>query len=122
MGLEYQFNEIPFTVGLDINEVINMFRFKRNRQILALQRRLIEQEQDAYINNRFKKAFVRKLTGLQSPMLDTFMVRYKPEYEFLLTLNDLEFGYYIQECFKLYKANKPAPFKKWYRKEEDMEE
>ena len=110
------------TVGLDINEVINMFRFKRNRQILALQRRLIEQEQDAYINNRFKKALVRKLTGLQSPMIDTFMVRYKPEYEFLITLNDLEFGYYIQQCFKFYKVNKPAPFRQWYKKQEDLEE
>jgi hypothetical protein len=105
------YNTTPgVTVGLDLNEVINMFRFKRNRQILALQRRLIQQEQDAYIDHRFKKFLVIKLTGLKSPELDTFMQRYRPDYHLLLTFNDLEFGYYIQQCFEAYKYNRPNPY------------
>ena len=116
------YNTTPgVTAGLDINEIINMFRFKRNRQILALQRRLLQQEQDAYIDHRFKKLFVIKLTGLSGVALDSFMVAYRPDYEFLLTLNDLEFGYYIERCFDLYKQHKPSPFKGLYKKEEDME-
>jgi hypothetical protein len=116
------YNTTPgVTAGLDINEIINMFRFKRNRQILALQRRLLQQEQDAYVDHRFKKLFVIKLTGLSGAALDSFMVAYRPDYEFLLTLNDLEFGYYIERCFDLYKQHKPSPFKGLYRKEEDTE-
>jgi hypothetical protein len=116
------YNTTPgVTAGLDINEIINMFRFKRNRQILALQRRLLQQEQDAYIDHRFKKLFVIKLTGLSGATLDSFMVAYRPDYEFLLTLNDLEFGYYIERCFDLYKQHKPSPFKGLYKKEEDIE-
>lgn len=116
------YNTTPgVTAGLDINEIINMFRFKRNRQILALQRRLLQQEQDAYIDHRFKKLFVIKLTGLSGAALDSFMVTYRPDYEFLLTLNDLEFGYYIERCFDLYKQHKPSPFKGLYKKEEDIE-
>jgi hypothetical protein len=116
------YNTTPgVTAGLDINEIINMFRFKRNRQILALQRRLLQQEQDAYVDHRFKKLFVIKLTGLSGAALDSFMVAYRPDYEFLLTLNDLEFGYYIERCFDLYKQHKPSPFKGLYKKEEDTE-
>ncbi len=114
------YNTTPgVTVGLDLNEIINMFRVKRNRQIMALQRRLIQQEQDAYINSRFKKALVIKLTGLKAPDLDTFIARYKPDYEMLLTFNDIEFGYYIQQCFEAYKRGLPNPYIKYWRREED---
>jgi hypothetical protein len=84
-----------------------MFRFKRTRQILALQRRLKQQEEDKYIDFRFKKFFVIKLTGLKSPQLDTFMNRYRPDYYLLQTFNDLEFGYYIQQCFEAFKRINP---------------
>lgn len=98
------------TVGLDLNELINMFRFKRTRQLLSFQRRLIQQEQDAYIDHLFSKAFVRKLTKLTSPELETFMARYRPHYAWLQTLNDLEFGYYVRQCLKAYQNNLAAPY------------
>ncbi len=94
------------TVGLDLQEIVNMFRFKRNRSLAALQKRLIQQEQDKYIDYRFNKNFTRKLTKLQQPQLDSFMNQYRPDYEFLKTVNDLEFGYYIQKCFDQYKLKK----------------
>jgi len=94
------------SVGFDLNEIINMFRFKRNRQILSLQKRLLQQEQDKYIDKRFSKRFVIQLTALKTPELDTFMNRYRPTYEFLLTVNDLEFGYFVGQCFIHYKKMK----------------
>jgi len=113
------YNPGTVTVGLDINEIVNMFRFKRNRQILALQRRLLQQEQDKYIEHRFSKAFIRKITKLEGRELDVFIFRYKPEYEWLQTLNDLELGYYIEQCFDAYTNNLPAPFKGFPPMEED---
>ena len=92
-------NYTPGGIGaaFDLNEIINMFRFKRNRQIEALQRRLIQQEQDKYIDKRFNKRFITKITGMQGAVLDSFMVFYRPPYDFLLTVNDLELGMYIEE-------------------------
>jgi hypothetical protein len=81
-----------------------MFRVKRNRSIEALQKRLIEQEQEKYVNNRYSKQFVRKITRLQSPELDTFMARYRPGYELVTQLNELELGYYVQKSFEQYKS------------------
>lgn len=91
------------TVGFDLDEIINMFRFRRNRQMLAFQKRLIEEERDKYIYHRFSKQFIEQLTGLQSPELEIFMLEYKPSYELLQQLNDLELGYYIQKCFALHQ-------------------
>ena len=93
-------------VGFDLDEIINMFRVKRNRSILALQQRLVEQEHEKYVNNRFSKQFVRKLTKLQAPELDTFMRRYRPEYELVQQLNDLELGYWITRSFEQYKSTR----------------
>ena len=100
------YNPGGLSVGFDLDEIINMFRTKRNRSILSLQKRLVEQEQEKYVNNRYSKQFVRKITKLQSPELDTFMLRYRPDYEVVTLLNDLELGYYIQQSFEQYKSNK----------------
>jgi hypothetical protein len=69
-----------------------------------LQNRLLQQEQDRYINHRFTKLLVRKLTKLSSPEIDTFMLKYRPSYELLQSLNDLELGQYIQYSYGNYKA------------------
>jgi len=110
------FNTTPgVTVGIDLDEVINMFRFKRNRQILALQTRLLQQEQDKYVDYRYKKSLVIKLTQLKSPELEQFMRDYRPEYAWVKTMNELELGYYIQKCFEAYKLNLPNPFKNVFK-------
>jgi hypothetical protein len=85
------------TIGFDVNEIINMFRFKRNRNLQFLQNRLLSQEQEKYINYRFTRRFVQKLTKLDGVRLDLFMDYCKPSYPTLALLNDLELGYYIQQ-------------------------
>jgi len=94
------------SVGFDLEGIINMFRVKRNRSILTLQKRLIEEEEEKYVNSRFTKIFVKKITGLQSPELDTFMRRYRPAYGLVKLLNDLELGYYIGKQYEDYRSSK----------------
>ena len=91
-------------VGFDLDEIINMFRVKRNQSILALQKRLIEQEEEKYVNSRYSKKFVRKITKLESPELDSFMVHYRPSHELVKQLNELELGYWVQKSYEQYKA------------------
>jgi len=100
------YNPGGLTVGFDINEIINMFRVKRNTSLLHLQRRLIMQEQEKYVSSRFTKPFVRKITKLSSPDLDSFMVRYRPDYETVLRLNDLELGYLVQKSYEQYRSER----------------
>lgn len=96
----------PTGAGVDINEMIRMFQFKKNKSTLRFQERLLEQEQDKFIEHRFSKALVRRLTNLSGEPLDQFMAQYRPTYEFTLYSNDYDFQLYIKEAYKMFTKNK----------------
>ncbi|MBL0055417.1 MAG: hypothetical protein IPP31_04355 [Chitinophagaceae bacterium] len=90
-------------VGADVNELINMFRFKRNKRLRAFRLRLEGQEQDRYVNYRFNKTTVKRITGLEGEALDTFMLRYRPDYEFVSNADELQLNQYILNASYRYK-------------------
>lgn len=114
-------NFTPGGVGaaFDLDAIINMFRVKYNRRMESLQRRLLQQEQDKYIDKRFTKWFVTKLTGAKGAALDSFMLFYRPSYDMLLNLNDLEFGLYIQACYRQFDLIRKGEMLPPVRREED---
>ena len=81
--------------GLDINELINVFRFRRNKQNLAFQKRLMEEEEDKYVNYKFNSTLLKRVTGLTGVSLDKYKTLYKPTYEFVVSATELEFYEYI---------------------------
>jgi hypothetical protein len=104
-------------VGADLGEIINLFRFRRNKQIRAFQARLEKQEQEKFIDYRFNRNFVRRITQLDGDQLDTFLVRYRPTYEFASLADEIAFNKYILNCsyrFKLELLKKEDP--KFFRK------
>jgi hypothetical protein len=94
-------------VGFDLDEIINAFRFKRNRSILSFQRRLVAQEQEKFVDHRFSKALVRRLTGADGNELDSFMVIYRPPYFFVLASADYDFQKYIKDSYRRFKRGLP---------------
>lgn len=84
--------------GLDLNELINVFRFRRNKQMRRMQQRLISQEQDNYINYRFSKITVRRISRLEGAALDAFMKEYRPTFEFTQNSTLPEFFQYILDA------------------------
>lgn len=91
------------TVGADANEIINIFRFKRNKRLKAFQQRLEKEEQEKYIDYRFSKLFVGRVTGLSSPALDSFLLWYRPSYEFAAYSSEIEFNQYILDASYQFK-------------------
>jgi len=87
-------------VGVDLDAIISMFNFKKTRRMLAFQRRLEDEEQNAFIDHRFNRSLVKKLTHLDNDELDTFMLKYRPSYEFCKTANDYVFYDYIKLASK----------------------
>ncbi len=83
------------TVGADVNELINIFRFKRNKRLRAFRNRLEEQEQEKYVSYRFNKIAVGRITGLSGNALDTFVIWYRPDYLFAAMSSELLFNQYI---------------------------
>jgi hypothetical protein len=90
-------------VGFDLEEIINMFRFRRNRSMASFQKRLLLDEEDKFIDHRFNKALVRRLTLLEGNELDSFMRLYRPSYTFTKVAGEYEFQYYIKTAFFRYK-------------------
>ncbi len=90
-------------VGFDLDEIINMFRFKRNRSMLAFQKRLLAEEQDKFVDHRFSKSLVRRLTKLTGPELDSFILVYRPSYLFAQLASDYDFQKYIKDAYARFK-------------------
>ena len=70
----------------------------------GLARPLTQQEQDKFIDHRFNKQLVRRLTNLTGEALDSFMVMYRPTYEFTLLTSDYDFQSYIKKCYEQFKS------------------
>ena len=86
-------------VGLDLDEFIQMFQFRRNRRMAAFQDRLIREEEDRFVDHRFSRSLIIRLTGLRGAALDSFVVRYRPTVEFTRYSTDYEFQEYIKQCY-----------------------
>lgn len=93
-------------VGLDLDEFINMFKFRRNKRMLAFQEQLLMDEELRFIDYRFNRALIVKLTGLQGKDLDTFIEHYRPDVEFVRAATDYELQDYIKKSFSHYERYK----------------
>ncbi|MCZ2458315.1 MAG: carboxypeptidase-like regulatory domain-containing protein [Chitinophagales bacterium] len=106
-------------VGIDLDELINVFRFKRKRSMLSFQKRLIRQEQDKFVDHRFSKALVRRLTKLTGNELDSFMLLYRPSYLFTSIASDYDFQKYILDSFHRFEKGLP-PLNEWKMEEDEF--
>ncbi|MBO9658504.1 MAG: hypothetical protein J7527_06740 [Chitinophagaceae bacterium] len=117
IGSRPAYTGTPVAAGFDLESIIEIFNFKKKRQMASFQRRLIQQEQDKYVDHRFSKALVRRLTGLDSAGLANFMVAYRPPYEFTIMLGEYDFQKYIKDSYERYRRGlPPLPF---YRVEDE---
>jgi len=88
--------------GINLDMIFNA---RKNRQMLSLQRRLLEEEHDKYVDYRFSRNLVKRITGLQKPLLDTFMRLYRPSYEYIRSFeNDYDYYKYIKDCGLSFRA------------------
>lgn len=100
-------------VGFDLQEIIRMFQFRRNKSMRKFRDRLEKQEQDRYIDYRFNKITVKRvINDLQSPGLDSFVVWYRPQYDFVADSSEQEFFQYIIDAYDQFKRLYPAYIKR----------
>jgi hypothetical protein len=95
--------------GFDPNEIINMFRFRRNKSLKSLRNRLLEEEMEKFVSYRFNKRIIKSISGLEGEELERFMTLYRPDYEFCALATDLEFYQYILEASRRFKRGLLPP-------------
>ena len=96
--------------GFDANELFSLFRPKYNRRMQKLQQLMISNEEEQYVNYKFNKTFVKRITQIKGIALDTFMVWYRPSYNFITTVSELEFNQYILDASYQFRKLKPSYF------------
>jgi len=96
----------PTGAAIDLDELIRVFQFRKNKSMEKFKERLEEQERQKFIDHRFNKALVRRLTNLDGSNLDVFMLRFRPSYAFTLTASEYDFQMYIKRCFELFNSSK----------------
>ena len=84
-------------VGIDIQELIRVFQFRKNRSMERFRERLLEQEKEKFVDYRFNKALVRRLTNLDGGLLEKFMQQHRPSYLFALYASEYDFQYYVKK-------------------------
>lgn len=99
--------ESGFGATLDLGAIIDVFRFRKNKSMARFQQRLIMEEQERYINYRFNAAIVKRLTTFtDGALLNEFVLQYRPEYDLLTQIIDIELYMYIQAAAKDFKLRK----------------
>jgi hypothetical protein len=94
------------SVGFDLDQIIEMFNRDKTKRTLAFQRRLLDEEKDGYIDYRFNRSLVLKVTHLQGDGLDSFMTKYRPSYDFCKRATDYDLMDYIKLAFKEYQKDR----------------
>jgi hypothetical protein len=105
------FKSIVTSIGItgitvDIDELIRAFQKRKIRSRLSFKQRLSEEEKNKFIDHRFTKLLVRKLTGLDGASLDSFMLQHRPAYEFVLSASEYDLRAYIIREYKKYMTTK----------------
>jgi CarboxypepD_reg-like domain len=92
--------------GFDLNQLIEVFEYRKKREAVAFQHRLVEDEHEKFIDHRFNPSIVLKITHLQGDALDSFMVRYRPSYSFCEHSTDYDLLDYIKLAFREYQKDR----------------
>lgn len=92
--------------GVDLNSLIEMFERDKIHRTQAFQRRLVDEEHDKYVDHRFNRSIVLKITHLEGDELDSFMVRYRPSYDFCKRATDYDLYDYVKLAFQEYQKDR----------------
>lgn len=85
-------------VGLDLDALINMFRFGYNKRQTGYKHFFEWEEHEKYIDHRFNNLLITRLTGYTGDKLAAFVKQYRPVYEFVENISDADLGTYIEKC------------------------
>lgn len=85
-------------VGVTMNIFRNTSSAAKQRE--RLQKRLAKEEQDYYVDFRYNKDYVGKITHLKGDSLKTFMQKFRPSYDYCRKAATVDILVYINDCYK----------------------
>lgn len=101
----------PNGAGLSINAIYNLLS-KEGRNARKLTAYFQKEYEENIIDLKFSKGLVTRITGLEGELLDNFMLRYRPSYDFAQAANEYQMIGYIKskyDHFMIYPYFNPLP-------------
>lgn len=95
--------ELGGAAGLDVNELIGIFQFRKNKQALAFQKRLVQDEEDRFVDYKFSSKTITRITGLKGELLTQYKKIYRPSYYFVSSSTLAQFYEYILNTSYVFK-------------------
>jgi hypothetical protein len=87
-------------VGVSLNIFRNASAKEKQRE--KLEKRLGKEEEDFYIDSRYNKDYVTKITHLRGDSLQVFMQKYRPSYDYCRKAANVDMLVYINDSYKQY--------------------
>ncbi|HZY39005.1 MAG TPA: carboxypeptidase-like regulatory domain-containing protein [Mucilaginibacter sp.] len=64
---------------------------------------LVRDEHEQYVDEKFNRGVVSRITDLKGDTLTTFLAQYRPTYQFVLKATDYDMEVYIKDCYKKFE-------------------
>lgn len=93
--------------GIGIDAIYNLLS-RRGRNASKLREIINRDYQAQIVDARFNRIAVGTITGLKNELLNSFMYRYRPDYNMVVMMNDYDFISYIKSCYNRFRRNPSA--------------
>jgi hypothetical protein len=103
-------SDTNFTRGFGLSFDLNFFN-KHQKEKRRLRKSLAREEKDYYIDNRCPPAYVERVTGLHGDSLRTFLLHYRPRYDFCRKASNEDIFLYINDQVKKFRHPPSRPGK-----------
>jgi hypothetical protein len=87
--------------GITLSPISYFSKSQKNAR--KFKKRLAEDERQAYVDSRFSRGYVARITALKGDSLQTFLIRYRPGYDFCRKSNREDMLRYINSQLMDYK-------------------
>ena len=90
--------------GDGVGVTLNIFRnaSAKEKQRERLEKRLAKEEEEYYIDSRYNKDLVTKITRLKGDSLQQFMTKYRPSIDYCRRAANVDILVYINDSYKQY--------------------
>jgi len=89
-------------VGLSLDLFRNASKGDKDRE--KLKKRLLKEEEQHYIDYRYNREFISRLTHLKGDSLQKFMEQYRPTYDYTRKAANVDILIFINDSFKKFKT------------------
>jgi hypothetical protein len=90
--------------GDGVGVTLNIFRnaSAKEKQREKLEKRLAKEEEEYYVDSRYNKDLVTKITRLKGDSLQQFMTKYRPSFDYCRRAANVDILVYINDSYKQY--------------------